>query len=126
MMFPSAKHIPPPTIKVYRGNTATISFPDLKFNGEDKPTVLSGESILFIVKSPMGTTVLSKTITGTNDTDIPIQFDLIPDDTINLCSPFKYQYSIDLYTNSGETFYTLQKGDFVLMNSVGTISDINN
>lgn len=125
-MFPSAKHIPPPTIKVFRGNTVTLTFSDLKFNGEDKPTVLSGESILFIVKSPMGTTVLSKTITGTDDTDIPIQFDLIPDDTIDLCSPFKYQYSIDLYTNSGETFYTLQKGDFVLMNSVGTISDINN
>lgn len=125
-MFPSAKHIPPPIIKVFRGNTVTLTFSDLKFSGEDKPTVLSGESILFIVKSPMGTTVLSKTITGTDDTDIPIQFDLIPDDTIDLCSPFKYQYSIDLYTNNGETFFTLQKGDFVLMNPVGTISDINN
>lgn len=53
-MFPSAKHVPPSTLKLYRGNTTTISFLDLKFNGEDKPTVLYGESILFIVKSPMG------------------------------------------------------------------------
>lgn len=124
-MFPSAKHVPPPTIKVYRGNTARISFPDLKFNGEDKPTVLYGESILFIVKSPMGTTVLSKTLTGVEGEEIPIQFDLIPEDTVDLYAPFKYQYSVDLYTNGGETFFTLQKGNFVLMDPIGTIADIN-
>lgn len=123
-MFPSAKHIPPPTIKLYRGNTAAISFPDLRFNGEDKITVLSGESILFIVKSAYGTTVLSKTISNIDSEAIPIQFELEPEDTINMFAPFKYKYSVDLYTNNGETFFTLQKGDFVLMDSVGTIEDI--
>lgn len=122
-MFPSAKHIPPPIIKMYRGNTTTITFTDLKFNGEDKPTVLYGESILFIVKSPMGTTVLSKTITGAEGEEIPITFDLTPDDTINLCAPFKYHYSVDLYTNNGETFYTLQRGDLILREPVGDIYD---
>lgn len=123
-MFPSAKHIPPPTIKVFRGNTATLTFSDLKFNGEDKPTVLSGESILFIVKSPLGTTVLSKTLAGTDDEEIPIRFDLVPEDTVDLCAPFKYQYSVDLYTNGGETFFTLQKGNFVLMSGVGDVNDV--
>ena len=123
-MFPSAKHIPPPTIKLYRGNTAAISFPDLRFNGEDKITVLSGESILFIVKSAYGTTVLSKTLTGTDEEELPIQFDLVPEDTVDLCAPFKYQYSIDLYTNGGETFFTLQKGNFVLMSGVGDVNDV--
>lgn len=124
-MFPSAKHVPPPTLKLYRGNTTTISFPDLKFNGEDKSTVLYGESILFIVKSPMGTTVLSKTLTGVEGEELPIQFDLVPEDTVDLCAPFKYQYSVDLYTNGGETFFTLQKGNFVLVDPIGTIADIN-
>lgn len=124
-MFPSAKHIPPPTIKVFRGNTVTLTFSDLKLNGEDKPTVLSGESILFIVKSPMGTTVLSKTLVGSDETETPIRFELTPSDTVDLFAPFKYNYSIDLYTNNGETFFTLQKGNFVLMKSIGTIYDIN-
>lgn len=124
-MFPSAKHIPPPTIKVFRGNTVTLTFSDLKLNGEDKPTVLSGESILFIVKSPLGTTVLSRTLAGTDDEEIPIRFDLAPEDTVDLCAPFKYQYSVDLYTNGRETFFTLQKGDLVLMESIGTIYDID-
>lgn len=123
-MFPSVKHIPPPTIKMYKSNNYTLAFDNLKFNGEDKPTVLSGESILFIVKSPLGTTVLSKTLTGTDEEKIPIQFDLAPEDTVDLCAPFKYQYSVDLYTNNGETFFTLQKGDFVLMDPIGTIEDI--
>ena len=123
-MFPSAKHVSPPTLKLYRGNTTTISFPDLKFNGEDKPTVLYGESILFIVKSPLGTTVLSKTLTGTDEKEVPIQFDLVPEDTVDLYAPFKYQYSVDLYTNGGETFFTLQKGDFVLMSGVGDVNDV--
>lgn len=127
-MFPSAKHVPPPTIKVYRGNTARISFPDLKFNGEDKPTVLYGESILFIVKSPMGTTVLSKTLTGVEGEELPIAFDLVPEDTVDLCAPFKYNFSLDLYNseNNQTDFYTLQRGDFILMDGVGTIYDIEN
>lgn len=124
-MFPSAKKVPLPTIMLYRGNTAVISFKDLTFNGKDKPTVLSGESILFIVKSPMGTTVLSKTLIGADNEETLIQFDLAPEDTVDLCAPFKYQYSVDLYTNGGETFFTLQKGDFVLVDPIGTIADIN-
>lgn len=123
-MFPSAKHIPPPTIKVYRGNTARISFTDLKFNGEDKPTVLYGESILFIVKSPLGTTVLSKTLTGTDEKEIPIQFDLVPEDTINLCAPFKYDYSISLYMDGVTDFFTLERGVLLLKNPIGDINDI--
>lgn len=125
-MFPSPKHIPLPTIKMYRGNTFTIMFNDLKYNGEDKLTVLSGESILFIVKSPMGTTVLSKTLTGSDEEEIPIQFDLVPDDTVDLCAPFKYDYSVDLYAGDPNdiSFYTLQKGNFILLDGVGTTYDI--
>ena len=123
-MFPSAKHILPPIIKMYKSNNYTLAFDNLKFNGEDKLTVLSGESVLFIVKSPLGTTVLSKTLTGTDEEEIPIQFDLAPEDTVDLYAPFKYQYSVDLYTNGGETFFTLQKGNFVLMSGVGDVNDV--
>ena len=123
-MFPSAKRIPLPTIKMYRGNTYTITFDNLKFNGEDKSVISSGESILFIVKSIYGTTVLSKTLSDIDGEEIPIRFDLDPEDTLNMFAPFKYKYSVDLYTNNGETFFTLQKGDFVLIDGVGTIYDI--
>ena len=124
-MFPSPKRVSPPVIKVYRSNTATITFERLQFNGEDKITVLSGESILFIVKSAYGTTVLSKTLSNIDGEAIPIQFELEPEDTLAMFAPFKYKYSVDLYTNNGETFFTLQKGDFVLMEPIGTIADIN-
>lgn len=127
-MFPSPKCVPPPTIRLFRGNNARITFADLKFNGEDKTTISYGESILFIAKSPIGTTVLSKTLSGSEDEEIPIQFDLVPEDTVDLCSPFKYRYSLDLYRTDGEqtVFYTLQKGDFVLREPIGTIYDIEN
>lgn len=123
-MFPSAKKVPPPTLKLFRGNTATLTFADLKFNGEDKPTILYGESILFIVKSPMGTTVLSKTLTGVEGEEIPIQFELIPEDTVGFCAPFRYFYSVSLYTNGADDFYTLQRGDLILREPVGDINDI--
>lgn len=123
-MFPSAKHIPPPTIKMYRGNTSTIVFNKLQYNGNDKPTVLSNESILFIVKSTLGTTVLSKTIVGIEGKEIPICFHLFPDDTVDLCSPFKYEYSVSLYKKDSEDFYTLERGIFILKNPVGSIRDM--
>lgn len=123
-MFPSSKIKPAPTIKIYRSNSCTLTFNNLIYNNEPKTTILYGESILFIVKSPMGTTVLSKTLTGVEGEELPIQFDLIPEDTVDLCAPFKYDYSIDLYTDNGETFFTLQKGVFVLRNSCGTVKDI--
>lgn len=127
-MFPSPKRVPPPAIRLFRGNNAQITFADLKYNGEDKTTISYGESILFIVKSPMGTTVLSKTLTGVEGEEVPIVFDLVPEDTVDLCSPFKYRYSLDLYRTDGEqtVFYTLQKGDFVLREPIGTIYDIEN
>lgn len=125
-MFPSPKRVPPPTIRLFRGNNARITFTDLKYNGEDKTTIAYGESILFIVKSPIGTTVLSKTLTGIEGEEIPIQFDLVPEDTVDLCSPFKYRFSVDLYkTESQQTaFFTLLKGDFILREPIGTIYDI--
>lgn len=126
-MFPSAKKVPSPTIKLYRGNTATLTFADLKFNGEDKTTISYGESILFIVKSPMGTTVLSKTLTGVEGEEIPIQFDLIPEDTVDLFSPFCYHFSLDFYLTEDDqiAFYTLQKGNFILQDPCGDINDID-
>lgn len=123
-MFPSPKRVPPPTIRLFRGNNARITFADLKFNGEDKTTIAYGESILFIVKSPIGTTVLSKTLTGIEGEEIPIQFDLVPEDTVDLCSPFKYDYSVSLYMNSVTDFYTLIKGIVLLENPIGDIRDI--
>ena len=123
-MFPSPKCVPPPTIRLFRGNNAQITFTDLKFNGEDKTTILYGESILFIVKSPMGTTVLSKTLTGVEGEEIPIQFDLVPEDTVDLFSPFKYDYSVSFYMNNVTDFYTLIKGIVLLENPIGDIRDI--
>lgn len=123
-MFPSPKRVPPPTIRLFRGNNARITFADLKFNGEDKTTIAYGESILFIVKSPIGTTVLSKTLTGIEGEEIPIQFDLVPEDTVDLCSPFKYDYSVSLYMNNVTDFYTLIKGIVLLENPIGDIHDI--
>lgn len=127
-MFPSSKIKPIPTIKLYRSNNCTLSFDNLKFNNEPKTTILYGESILFIVKSPMGTTVLSKTLTGVEGEELPITFDLVPEDTVDLCAPFKYHFSLDLYNseNNQTDFYTLQRGDFILMDGVGTIYDIEN
>lgn len=123
-MFPSAKKVPPPTIKLYRGNTASLTFTDLKFNDEDKTTILYGESILFIVKSPMGTTVLSKTLTGVEGKEIPITFDLVPEDTVDLCAPFKYDYSVSLYTDGVTDFFTLERGVILLRDPCGDINDI--
>ena len=123
-MFPSPKLTPPPTIKVYRSNTATITFEGLKVNGEDKTTISNGESILLVVKSPMGTTVLSKTLVGVEGEEIPIQFELEPEDTLYMFAPFKYHYSVDLYNSDVSEFLTLQKGDFILEDPVGDINDI--
>ena len=124
-MFPSAKKMSPPTIKLFRGNTSSLTFTDLKFNGEDKTTISYGESILFIVKSPMGTTVLSKTLTGVEGEEIPIQFELIPDDTVDLCAPFKYDYSVSLFTDGVTDFYTLERGVILLRDPCGDINDID-
>lgn len=125
-MFPSSKIKPAPTIKIYRSNSCTLTFNNLIYNNEPKTTILYGESILFIVKSPMGTTVLSKTLTGVEGEELPIAFDLVPEDTVDLCAPFKYHFSLDLYNseNNQTDFYTLQRGDFILMDGVGTIYDI--
>ena len=124
-MFPSPKRVPPPTIKVYRSNTATITFEGLKVNGVDKTTIENGESILFIVKSPMGTTVLSKTLVGVEGGETPIQFELEPEDTLYMFAPFLYHYSLDLYDNDEGFFYTLQKGDVILEDPIGVITDIH-
>ena len=124
-MFPSPKRVPPPTIKVYRSNTATITFEGLKVNGVDKTTIENGESILFIVKSPMGTTVLSKTLVGVEGEETPIQFELEPEDTLYMFAPFVYHYSVDLYDDLMTGFYTIQKGDFILMSGIGDINDIS-
>ena len=124
-MFPSPKRVPQPTIKVYRSNTTTITFQGLKINGVDKTTIENGESVLFIVKSPMGTTVLSKTLVGVEGEETPIQFELEPQDTLTLFAPFLYHYSLDLYDNLMTGFYTIQKGDFVLEDPIGDINDIN-
>lgn len=125
-MFPSPKRVPPPEIKVYKSNTATINFDNLKFNDKSKTTLDDGESILFIVKSQLGNTVLSKTLVSDEGAETPIQFDLVPDDTINLHAPYVYDYSISLFTRGQEDFFTLQKGNFILMNPIGTILDIDN
>ena len=123
-MFPSPKRVPLPTIKVYRSNTATITFEGLKVNGVDKTTIENGESILFIVKSPMGTTVLSKTLVGVEGEETPIQFELEPEDTLYMFAPFVYHYSVDLYNSDVTEFITVQKGDFILMSGIGDINDI--
>ncbi len=124
-MFPSPKRVPPPTIKIFKSNTTTITFEGLKFNGEDKTTISEGESILFIIKSPMGTTVLSKTLVGIEGEEIPIQFKLEPEDTLHIFAPFIYHYSLDLYGNDEGFFYTLQKGDVILEDPIGVITDIH-
>jgi hypothetical protein len=123
-MFPSSKIKPIPTIKLYRSNSCTLSFDNLKFNNEPKTTISYGESILFIVKSPMGTTVLSKTLTGVEGEELPIQFDLIPEDTVDLCAPFKYDYSVSLYTDGVTDFFTLERGVILLRDPCGDINDI--
>ena len=125
-MFPSPKRVVPPEIRVYKSNTVTITFNNLQFNGESKTTLGSDESILFIVKSQLGTTVLSKTLVGEENVETPIQFDLVPDDTINLHAPYVYDYSLSLFSQGQEDFFTLQKGNFILMNPIGTILDIDN
>ncbi len=117
----------PPKLTLYRGNTLKGWKPELKFNNEDKITLLSGELLLFIVKTDLGTTCLSKTLIGKEDENVEIAFDFNIEDTINLRAPYVYNYSIDLYVkgeNAEEQMYTLQKGLFQLEEPYGDVNDI--
>lgn len=123
-MFPSAKRKPIPHIDLIAGNTGSY-VPMLKFNDEPLITLTDGLFLMLIIKTPMGETVLSKTLAGT-ETGIPIVFDFVPTDTIDL-APYRYSYSIDLYSGNGQDqYYTLERGIFRLHHSVGTYRDIEN
>lgn len=116
----------PPKLKLYRGNTLNGWKPELKFNDEDKTTLDEGELLLFIVKTDLGTTCLSKTIIYKEGETNEIAFDFAIDDTINLRAPYVYNYSIDLYVKNDDTeeMYTLQKGLFILEEPYGDRNDI--
>ena len=122
-MFSSPKFNPPPKIKIIQGNTDSYS-PTLFYNDETLEKLDEGYFLMLIVKTPMGETVLSKTLIGSEE-GTKIKFDFLPTDTINIV-PFKhYSYSIDLYQGDGQTvYYTLEKGVFWLQNPVGTFEDI--
>lgn len=118
-----AKIIPPPTIKFIRGNTYNYT-PALKFKDEDKTTVSEGESVVLIVKSSSGKIYYSCTISGEEGIEKPITFDFSPKSTIKM-APYRYVYSIDLYTGEeGDNYYTLEKGFFHLLPNVGSIEDL--
>lgn len=111
-----------PEIDLIRGNTGSYS-PALLLDDEPLETLGKGEFILFIVKSALGTTYLSRTLAGSVD-GTPITFEFKPEDTIEL-SPFRYEYSIDYYIGNGiSTYYTLERGIFNLIPEVGNIKDI--
>lgn len=121
-MFPRAKIKPLPTIQIIQGNTGNYS-PSLTYDGQPLESLGEGFFLMLIIKTPMGETVLSKTLTGSGE-GTAISFDFLPTDTIQL-APFKYHYSIDLYVGDGqETYYTLERGIFDLMRPVGTFEDI--
>lgn len=121
-MFPSAKRKPIPHIDLIAGNTGSY-VPMLKFNDEPLITLTDGLFLMLIVKTPMGETVLSKTLAGT-ETGVPIVFDFTPNDTIDI-APYRYSYSIDLYSGDGQTqYFTLERGVFRLHHSIGTYRDI--
>ena len=121
-MFPSAKRKPIPHIDLIAGNTGSY-VPMLKFNDEPLMTLTDGLFLMLIVKTPMGETVLSKTLAGT-ETGVPIVFDFAPNDTIDI-APYRYSYSIDLYSGDGQTqYFTLERGVFRLHHSIGTYRDI--
>ena len=121
-MFPSPKAKRPKEISLIKGNMGNY-FPSLTLNDQPLETLGEGFFIMLIVKTPMGETVLSKTIVGTQE-GTAIMFEFLPTDTIDL-APFLYSYSIDIYTDDGQTFYkTLEKGVFKLRHSVGTFKDI--
>ena len=117
----------PPKLTLYRGNTLKGWKPELKFNNEDKSTLLSGELLLFIVKTDLGTTCLSKTLIGKEDEEVEIAFDFSIEDTINLRSNFSYNYSIDLFLKSDDAedeFYTLQRGELTILEPYADVNDI--
>lgn len=116
----------PPKLTLYRGNTLKGWKPELKFNNEDKSTLLMGELLLFIVKTDLGTTCLSKTLIGKEDEDVEIAFDFSIEDTLNMRSNFSYNYSIMLYREPLNECYTLQKGIFILNEPIGSINDLLN
>ncbi len=121
-MFPSAKKKPIPHIDLIAGNTG-FYIPMLKFNDELLITLDEGLLLMLIVKTPMGETILSKTIVGSED-KVPIVFNFVPTDTIDL-APYRYHYSIDLYSGDGQTeYHTLERGIFYLHHPVGTFRDI--
>lgn len=111
-----------PEIRFIRGNTYSYS-PALQYDGQPLQTLSAGQFLMLIVKTPMGETVLSKTLTGSEDgTDIV--FDFAPTDTIDL-APFGYAYSIDLYEGSGqELFQTLERGVLAIEKCIGNFQDI--
>ena len=111
-----------PEIRFIRGNTYSYS-PALQYDGQPLQTLGVGQFLMLIVKTPMGETVLSKTLTGSED-GTEIVFDFAPTDTIDL-APFGYAYSIDLYEGSGQDFYvTTEKGVLNLLKDVGNFKDI--
>ena len=100
-MFPNPKAKCPKKISLIRGNTGSY-FPSLSLNDEPLETLDEGFFIMLIVKTPMGETVLSKTIVGTSE-GTPIMFEFLPTDTIDL-APFHYSFSIDIYTDKDRRF----------------------
>lgn len=121
-MFPSPKLTPPPEIKLIAGNVGSYS-PTLTYNDEPLETLGEGYFLMLIVKTSMGETVLSQTLTGSAE-GTPIIFEFEPNDTIHV-APFHYAYSIDIYTDDGTTlFQTLEKGVFNLQPPIGTYEDI--
>ena len=112
-----------PEIRFIRGNTYSYS-PVLQYNGQPLQSLSEGQFLMLIVKTPMGETVLSKTLTG-SENGTEIVFDFAPTDTIDLAPFGGYSYSIDLYEGSGEDFYvTTEKGVFDLLKDVGNFKDI--
>lgn len=121
-MFPSPKLTPPPEIKLIAGNAGSYS-PTLTYNDEPLKTLGEGYFLMLIVKTPMGETVLSQTLTGSVE-GTPIVFEFEPTDTIHV-APFRYSYSIDMYTGDGQSMYkTVERGVFHLQHPVGTYEDI--
>ena len=112
-----------PEIRFIRGNTYSYS-PVLQYNGQPLQSLSEGQFLMLIVKTPMGETVLSKTLTG-SESGTEIVFDFAPTDTIDLAPFGGYSYSIDLYEGSGQSLYlTLEKGVLNLLKDVGNYKDI--
>lgn len=111
-------------IELIQGNTAQFyTYPVSEATGEE--IVLEGDDkILFIIKPKYGKDIFKKVFNKDDyDEDEQLVITITPKDTKNI-KPGEYRYGVTYMPDDGTEAYTYQMGDFVILESCGTVDDI--